>query len=607
MFLRLSPAMPEWSPQVSHRNCRNTVHDASCAPGISSLSFDLDHSMFQNLSIRTRLNALIAFLAIQLISGAIIGIVSLSSANEDLRTMYNDRVVALGQLDTVNKLIDKNENAVSKAISGPPEGVTRAAEDIGANIAAINKVWGEYMATYLTPEEKVLAAEFVERRAAFVDQGLKVAVAALRANDVRAASAALQGPMATLVLPVREKLEALIKLQLDVSQAQYQQSQSRYVLVRNFCIAGMALGIVLALAIGWWIVRGIVQPIQAAVKIADSVAAGDLTRAIQVSSRDETGKLMQALKHMNDNLAQIVGKVRKGSDVIASASGQVASGSLDLSSRTEQQASSLEETASSMEELTSTVRQNADNARQANQLAASASDVAARGGAVVAQVVDTMDAINTASRRIADIIGAIDGIAFQTNILALNAAVEAARAGEQGRGFAVVASEVRSLAQRSAAAAKEIKALIDDSVGKVDAGTRLVHEAGTTMQEVVASVQRVTDIMAEISAASNEQSSGIEQVNAAVGQMDQVTQQNAALVEEAAAAAEAMQREAADLVQAVAVFRIGAQVDGGVTTLQGVSKAYAVSAPAPAPAVVAKARLSAPAVRPQSNADWEEF
>ena len=287
--------------------------------------------------------------------------------------------------------------------------------------------------------------------------------------------------------------------------------------------------------------------------IADNIAAGNLTVSVNLKNNDQTS-ILHAIKVMRDNLADIVGKVRRGTDTIATASIQIATGNLDLSSRTEEQAGSLEETAASMEELTSTVKQNSDNARQANHLAVSASDVAIRGGAVVSQVVDTMASINDSSKKIVDIISVIDGIAFQTNILALNAAVEAARAGEQGRGFAVVASEVRNLAQRSAAAAKEIKTLIGDSVNKVAAGSRLVAEAGTTMDEVVASVRRVTDIMSEITAASQEQSAGIEQVNQAIAQMDEVTQQNAALVEEAAAAAESLQDQASNLSQVVNVF-----------------------------------------------------
>ena len=299
--------------------------------------------------------------------------------------------------------------------------------------------------------------------------------------------------------------------------------------------------------------------------IADNIAAGNLTVSVNLKNNDRLS-ILHAIKVMHDNLADIVGKVRVGTDTIATASSQIAAGNMDLSSRTEEQASSLEETAASMEELTSTVKQNADNARQANQLAMSASDVAVKGGAVVSQVVDTMASINDSSKKIVDIISVIDGIAFQTNILALNAAVEAARAGEQGRGFAVVASEVRNLAQRSAAAAKEIKILIGDSVDKVVAGSKLVGEAGKTMDDVVASVRRVTDIMSEITAASEEQSAGIEQVNQAITQMDEVTQQNAALVEEAAAAAESLQDQARNLSQVVNVFQLDSMHVASVVT-----------------------------------------
>ena len=294
------------------------------------------------------------------------------------------------------------------------------------------------------------------------------------------------------------------------------------------------------------------------VEIAGKIASGDLAVSIETKSNDQSS-LLQAIRAMRDSLAAIVTEVRTGTEMIATSSGQIASGNLDLSSRTEEQASSLEETASSMEELTSTVKQNADNARQANVLALSASEVAVKGGAVVSQVVETMSSINDSAKKIVDIIGVIDGIAFQTNILALNAAVEAARAGEQGRGFAVVATEVRNLAQRSAAAAKEIKTLIGDSVEKVDAGSKLVDQAGATMHAVVNSIKQVADIMGEITAASQEQTAGIEQVNQAISQMDQVTQQNASLVEEAAAAAESMQEQAGNLVQVVSIFKLTAK------------------------------------------------
>jgi len=317
-----------------------------------------------------------------------------------------------------------------------------------------------------------------------------------------------------------------------------------------------AIAVLLACGFAYWITRSITRPVNHAVQVAQSVAAGDLSSHVDVNSQDEIGQLLMALRDMNGSLTTIVSEVRSGADTIATASSEIAIGNLDLSSRTEQQAGSLEETAATMEQLTSTVRQNADNARQANQLAATASDVASHSGSVVAQVVTTMGSISESSRKIVDIISVIDGIAFQTNILALNAAVEAARAGEQGRGFAVVASEVRSLAQRSAGAAKEIKALIDDSVEKVDIGSKLVAQAGSTMDEVVASVKRVSDIVGEISFASQEQSSGIEQVNQAITHMDEVTQQNAALVEQAAAAAQSLQDQSANLAQVVGVFRL---------------------------------------------------
>ena len=326
----------------------------------------------------------------------------------------------------------------------------------------------------------------------------------------------------------------------------------------TFALGALALAGLL-LAIGVAITRGLLKQLGGepdyAAGIARRIAEGDLSIPITIKANDSSS-MLHGIRAMRDDLAKIVSEVRSGTDAIATASSQIAAGNIDLSARTEEQASSLEETAASMEELTSTVSQNADNARQANQLSASASAIASKGGTVVSQVVDTMASINDSSKKIVDIISVIDGIAFQTNILALNAAVEAARAGEQGRGFAVVAAEVRNLAQRSAAAAKEIKTLIGASVDTVAVGNKLVADAGSTMDEVVASVRRVTDIMGEISAASTEQSSGIAQVNQAIAQMDAVTQQNAALVEQAAAAAESMQMQAARLSQVVGVFRL---------------------------------------------------
>jgi methyl-accepting chemotaxis protein len=356
----------------------------------------------------------------------------------------------------------------------------------------------------------------------------------------------------------------VVSMKISLDQVNAALARQRIYLI----LAAIITCIPVLLLIFPFIRKVVTRPLEMAVKAARGIAVGDLKQNIEVGSANEMGQLMQALKDMNDSLVKIVGEVRIGTDTIATASSQIAAGNMDLSSRTEQQASSLEETAASMEELTSTVKQNADNARQANQLAVTASGVALKGGSVVSQVVDTMGAINSSSRKIVDIIGVIDGIAFQTNILALNAAVEAARAGEQGRGFAVVAAEVRNLAQRSAGAAKEIKTLIGDSVQKVEEGSKQVAQAGQTMEEIVDSVKRVTDIMAEITAASQEQSSGIEQVNQAITQMDQVTQQNAALVEEAAAAAASLQEQASNLSQVVSVFKLdGAPGGAQATTL----------------------------------------
>jgi len=351
-------------------------------------------------------------------------------------------------------------------------------------------------------------------------------------------------------------IEAVVAYQDSLFQAAHTRIDAVYADARTFLMSLGVLALACGLGLGVWLTRSITRPLARAVGLAQQVASGDLTADIQVTSQDEVGVLLAALQDMNTSLLKTVSEVRSGTDTIVTASQQIAAGNLDLSARTEQQASSLEETASSMEELTSTVRQNADNARQANTLAQTASGVAMRGGQVVSEVVETMASINASSKKIADIIAVIDGIAFQTNILALNAAVEAARAGEQGRGFAVVASEVRNLAQRSAGAAKEIRGLIADSVGKVETGGQLVEQAGATMQEIVQGISRVTDIMSEIASASAEQTLGIEQVNAAITQMDDVTQQNAALVEEAAAAATSLEDQAAHLARLVSTFKL---------------------------------------------------
>jgi len=572
--------------------------------------------MFKNLSIKTRLIFVIGFLAIELVAGFAVGILNLEKSNDAMKTMYDDSLVAMSRLSDVERAVMQNQILVAKAIQNSAS-VAPILEQVDANVALANTSWKAYMATRMGDDEKRLAQQFAASRERFLAQAMKPMVAALREGDIDRATARMNGPMHSLAAPMAKELAGLVKIQTDVAAADFKRSQEIVEIVRLVCLAGLLVGLAFAAVLGWLLVRAIVRPLEEAVKIAGAVAQGDLTQRIEVRSNDETGRLMGALRDMNDSLVEIVSRVRAGTETMATASAEIADGNLDLSSRTEQQAAALEETASSMEELTSTVRQNADNARQANVLAGSASQIAGKGGAVVAQVVETMGGINTSAGKIVEIIAVIDGIAFQTNILALNAAVEAARAGEQGRGFAVVAGEVRSLAQRSAAAAKEIKGLIDDSVGKVKHGTLLVDQAGATMKEIVESVSRVTDIMAEISAASQEQNAGIEQVNVAIVQMDQGTQQNAALVEQASAAAQSLQHEAATLARTVGAFRIEAAADATPAAPAPRRPAAPVAA-AKAPVRAKLAKPAAPAASPQPRAarkeqpvtagdGWEEF
>ncbi|MGZ5201402.1 MAG: methyl-accepting chemotaxis protein [Telluria sp.] len=442
--------------------------------------------------------------------------------------------------------------------------------------------------TYLSSRDEVMklkAAGNIDEANALLDKTYLPAAAAYLP-----AAAAYQGVLHEFVAQQRHTVDQLATQIVDLKE----QSRRMVVVLATLCVAfGIACSI--------WLTRSITVPVRAAVDAAERVAAGDLSGQLEVHTQDEVGQLLRALRDMNGKLLKLVGEIRTGSDSIATASAEIAAGNLDLSARTEQQASSLGETAASVEQLTATVAHNADNARQANQLAESASEVANRGGMVVSQVVDTMASINASSKKIVDIIGVIDGIAFQTNILALNAAVEAARAGEQGRGFAVVATEVRSLAQRSAAAAKEIKDLIVDSVAKVDDGSRLVDQAGSTMEEIVGSVRRVTDIIGEITAATEEQTAGLGRINEAVGQMDEVTQQNASLVEEAAAASASMQEQAGQLATVVSQFKLDARVQAPAASRA--VRAPAVGAAMARPRIASQARKAASAGREE----WEQF
>jgi len=537
--------------------------------------------MFKNISIRSRLIFVIAFLSASLIGGGVVGLGSMNHFNDSLKTMYQDRLVPLEKLDMIVRAIDNNRLALAESVNGSPEVITAKTGEVEKRSADISTSWSAYHAAVKDPEEKRLADAFIEARGKFLEEGVKPALAALRSQNAAQAQEILQGPLSRHYQPLEESINALIRYQRDTAQADFTRVQTLYIWIRNISVVSLAGGLLIGLLMAYWLIAAISRPLEEAVMIAKSVADGDLTQSFDTDARDETGQLLVALRDMNDSLARTVSHVLVAIDTIGVGSREIAMGNADLSARTESQASSLEQTASSMEELTTTVKQNADNARQANQLVVSASDCAVKGGDVVGQVVETMGSIKESSRKIVDIIGVIDSIAFQTNILALNAAVEAARAGEQGRGFAVVAAEVRSLAQRSAGAAKEIKALIGDSVEKVDAGAKLVDDAGKTMDEIVTSVKHVADIMAEITAASQEQSSGIEEVNRAIAQMDEMTQQNAALVEEAAAAAQSMQDQAAALAKAVAIFKIKAGKGGSIARAAAPASSNAPQSAAP--------------------------
>src|SRR5471032_3012690 len=429
------------------------------------------------------------------------------------------------------------------------------AEDAASSSQEVKELQQKVAALADTPQEQAVLDSMEPTRKAYISSRDEI-VKLKKDGQLDAADQVLQQKFIPAGNAYVSELKQLQDLQRASIDQRAEEIDGIYATSRNALVSVGVLVFALGALAAWWLTVGITRPLGHAVRIARTAADSDLSSDIEVLSSDETGQLLQALKDMNDSLAGVVGRVRSGTDLIATASNEIASGNMDLSSRTEQQASSLEETASSMEELTATVRQNADNARQANQLAGAASSVAQRGGAVVAQVVDTMDAINASARKIVDIIAVIDGIAFQTNILALNAAVEAARAGEQGRGFAVVASEVRNLAQRSATTAREVKALIDESVANVTVGNKLVAQAGGTMQNIVGSIDDLSRIVRQIASTSTQQAGGIEQVNQAIAAMDDVTQQNAALVEQTAAAAQSLSDQGEILQRAINVFTI---------------------------------------------------
>ncbi len=593
-------------------------------------------AFFNNLKVGTRLTLGFALVLMLLIVVTAVGIMRMGQIQDRL-----DKVVSVSNVSSA--LVVDMRNNVSERVASlrvltlmtdpadmEPEMVkfkeqTRKYDEAQKKLSAL-------FAVHATDKEKALLAQIKQFEGAAMPAIAKASELYLANNAMDATRVMIRE-----VRPVQKKwteaLDQLATLEEKQNAQSKADAESEFHNARNFMIVMLLTAVGMGIAAAWVISRSLRKQLGGepayTAKIAASIAHGDLAVAIETDASDR-GSLLVEMKEMRNSLVGIVEQVRRGTETIGTASREIAAGNIDLSSRTELQASSLEKTASAMEELTSTVKQNADNAREANALAATASNVALKGGEVVSQVVGTMGEINSSASKIADIIGVIDGIAFQTNILALNAAVEAARAGEQGRGFAVVASEVRNLAQRSAAAAKEIKTLIGDSVEKVERGSKLVGQAGVTMDEVVASVKRVTDIMSEIANASAEQSAGIEQVNLSIIEMDSMTQQNAALVEEAAAAAQSLQDQAGELSRVVSIFKLSEgeqyQADAQpaaapVTSTAVVVRPAAAKRPAPAlkkPAVKkpaaapAAAQNDAPAAKPKKAAtvasdEWEEF
>ncbi|MGN6705345.1 MAG: methyl-accepting chemotaxis protein [Rhodanobacter sp.] len=559
------------------------------------------------LTVKARLVGVFALLGAMLVAGAAIGLGVMSWQNEGMRTSYEEAMVPaslMGQLRAKSLMNFIVLGEAAGAIDKPDQVKQKVAESeqIQKDIAAINK---KLAAIRLSPEILKKYKDYNDTTSDY-DDALKEIYDGLNAADTGTADM-MDMQLRPLLMMRQDTLDKLVTAQGDEVRDIYQTQLKRYGFVQATTLSALVAGLLLALFVAARLIRSITGALRHAVKIADDIGEGKLGHDIRVNRKDEFGRLLLAFRNMDQRLSEIVGEVRMGSDAVSTAAQQIARGNDDLSQRTQEQASSLEETASSMEEMTSTVKQNAENASHANQLARGAREQAERGGEVAGKAIVAMTEIDASSRKIGDIVGLIQEIAFQTNLLALNAAVEAARAGEQGRGFAVVATEVRSLAQRSAGAAKEIKGLISDSEEKVRTGSELVNQSGKALAEIVDSVKKVTDIVAEIAAASHEQSAGIDQVNNAVMQMDEMTQQNAALVEEASAAARAMHEQADELARQVAFFQIA---DSGQAA--PAKAPVAAAAAVETAAVLAAVRKAQPA-RAMAEADaaaagaWKEF
>ena len=512
-----------------------------------------------NIKIGHRLWLGFGIVILLLVVVAVTAVSRISHINQIADSILKDRYVKVVMLNDIQEHQNNQARLLRNAIiaAKDPEQMKSWLSKVEAESTANTDLFNKLKPMLRSPKGIALLEATVPMRTAYAEARGKL-VKMLEEGKLEEAGAFLLADFQTSQTHYFEGVQALTVYQEEMMKKDGQTMEDDGAFAKTMTEALTLVAALVAAAIAFFTTRSITVPIAEAVDFATKVAEGDLTSTVAVKTHDETGQLLTALIHMQENLVRTVSSVLQGSEGVATASAEIAQGNNDLSARTEQQASALEETAASMEELSSTVQQNADTARKANQLAMSASSVAIKGGEVVGQVVETMKGINDSSRTISDIISVIDGIAFQTNILALNAAVEAARAGDQGRGFAVVASEVRSLAGRSAEAAKEIKSLIGASVERVEQGTTLVDQAGVTMTDLVDSIKRVTDLMSEISAASSEQAAGVSQVGEAVTQMDQVTQQNAALVEEMAAAASSLKSQAGELVQTVAIFKLGA-------------------------------------------------
>ncbi|MFZ2325843.1 MAG: methyl-accepting chemotaxis protein, partial [Rhodoferax sp.] len=543
-----------------------------------------------DIKISVKLGAVFLILVVSTALAGAFAMFELAKINgntEEMATNWLPSVSLAGDLQIHLNTIRRAEMQHVMAVLG--EEKSPEEDRINAAKAKIAEVGNQYKALVSGPEEEKVLDEYQKNLARYYEAQKKLLeLSNIGPAEAIASVAYMNGESQSALRALFKTLDTMITLNKQGAEAAYNSAKSTYSVARGGLLLAVLIAVALAAGLGLWITRLITRPLGAAVLAAQGFAKGDLTVSLDAKGKDEISLLLHAMEDMRLSLAGVVTNVRRGSESVANASAEIAQGNHDLSSRTEQQASALEETAASMEELGSTVRGNAESALHANQLAAEASTVATQGGEVVNQVVETMKGINESSRKISDIISVIDGIAFQTNILALNAAVEAARAGEQGRGFAVVASEVRSLAGRSADAAKEIKMLINASVERVEQGTSLVDKAGETMGKVVASIKRVTDIMVEISASSNEQAAGVAQVGEAVSHMDNATQQNAALVEQMAAAASSLKQQSQELVQVVSTFKLSAD-QNNASAMRAASPAPVSYTPPPKPAKLAPA------------------